>query len=140
MASCIRLENLPKAYRATVAVNDLTIQSRENDLLLGTHGRGVWILDQINALQELNAEVMASALHVFTMEPAKQIRLRGEKAHAGDMVFRGSNPAVGALVDFWLADAHDESVQLMVESFKRPDFREGVTSFLEKRPPKFDRV
>ena len=39
-----------------------------------------------------------------------------------------------------LADAHDESVKLMVESFDRPDFREGVDSFLEKRPPKFKRV
>lgn len=39
-----------------------------------------------------------------------------------------------------LADAHDESVQLMFDSFKRPDFREGVASFLEKRPPKFERV
>ncbi len=39
-----------------------------------------------------------------------------------------------------LADAHDDSVRLMFESFKRPDFREGVTSFLEKRPPKFERV
>ncbi len=91
-----------------VAVNDLVIQPRENDLVLGTHGRGVWILDQINALQELNASVMSSPLHVFTMEPAKQIRERGEKAHAGDMVFRGDNPEVGALVDFWLDEAADE--------------------------------
>ena len=39
-----------------------------------------------------------------------------------------------------LGDAHDESVRLMLESFSRPDFKEGVQSFLEKRPPKFQRV
>lgn len=39
-----------------------------------------------------------------------------------------------------LADAHAEAVQLMLESFGRPDFREGVNSFLEKRPPRFPRV
>ena len=39
-----------------------------------------------------------------------------------------------------LEDAHGDAVRLMVESFSRPDFKEGVQSFLEKRPPKFDRV
>ncbi len=39
-----------------------------------------------------------------------------------------------------LGPALDESIQLMVESFKRPDFREGVDSYLEKRPPKFARI
>ena len=34
----------------------------------------------------------------------------------------------------------DEAVKLMVESFSRPDFKEGVQSFLERRPPKFPRV
>jgi enoyl-CoA hydratase/carnithine racemase len=39
-----------------------------------------------------------------------------------------------------LGDAHAQAVRLMLESFDRPDFREGVQSFLEKRPPKFPRV
>ena len=39
-----------------------------------------------------------------------------------------------------LGPAEKEAVKLMVESFGRPDFREGVTSFLEKRAPRFPRV
>ena len=39
-----------------------------------------------------------------------------------------------------LGEAERDAVRLMLESFKRPDFREGVVSFLEKRPPKFQRV
>jgi hypothetical protein len=39
-----------------------------------------------------------------------------------------------------LEEAHDSAVRLMVESFGRPDFNEGVQSFLERRPPKFRRI
>ncbi len=39
-----------------------------------------------------------------------------------------------------LGDAHADAVQLMLDSFGRPDFKEGVQSFLEKRPPRFQRV
>ena len=45
----------------TLPFNDLVIHPRENDLVLGTHGRGIWILDQINALQELSEDVVGRA-------------------------------------------------------------------------------
>lgn len=89
--------NLP-----TLPHNDLVIHPRDNDLVLGTHGRGIWILDKINALQELTPEVIASPAHLFTVAPAYQIRQTNLKAHTGDMWFRGENPANGALVDYWI--------------------------------------
>jgi enoyl-CoA hydratase/carnithine racemase len=39
-----------------------------------------------------------------------------------------------------LDGAEQEAVRLMLESFNRPDFREGVSSFMEKRPPRFPRL
>ena len=39
-----------------------------------------------------------------------------------------------------LGPSEKDAIRLMVESFDRPDFREGVTSFMEKRPPKFERI
>jgi photosystem II stability/assembly factor-like uncharacterized protein len=114
----------------TTAVNDLVIHPRDNDLILGTHGRGIWILDNINALQELTPEVMASSLHLFSMEAAEQIRYRSEKGHNGNMIFRGSNPAPGATIDFWLGeDGKEVSLSILdgegheVATVRAPDSR-----------------
>ncbi|HUG28637.1 MAG TPA: hypothetical protein VMK53_10120, partial [Gemmatimonadales bacterium] len=85
-----------------MAHNDLAIHPRENDLILGTHSRGIWILDRLNALQELTPEVEARAVHLFSLSPAEQIRYRSEKGHNGDMLFRGENPPSGAIIDFWV--------------------------------------
>jgi hypothetical protein len=92
--------NLP-----TLPHNDLVIHPRDNDLVLATHGRGIWILDKVNALQEMTPQVLASPAHLFTVSPAYQIRQTNVKAHTGDMWYRGENPANGALVDYWLGAA-----------------------------------
>ena len=39
-----------------------------------------------------------------------------------------------------LGDAERDALRLMADSFKRPDFKEGVSSFVEKRPPRFERL
>jgi photosystem II stability/assembly factor-like uncharacterized protein len=89
----------------TLAFNDLAIHPRDNDLVLASHGRGIWILDQLTALQGLTPDVMSSAAHLFAIDPAEQIRYTNLKAHMGDMVFRGENPPNGAIVDYWLGNA-----------------------------------
>lgn len=85
----------------TVAANDLVVHPRDNDLVVATHGRGIYILDQINALQEMTPQVAGSSAHLFSVEPAEQIRYRAEKAHTGNMIFEGENPPAGAIFDFW---------------------------------------
>ena len=85
----------------TVAVNDLVIHPRDNDLVLATHGRGIYILDQVNALQEMTPAIAASAAYFFAVEPAEEIRYKSEKAHTGNMIFEGENPPEGAIFDFW---------------------------------------
>lgn len=86
----------------TLPFNDLRIHARDNDLVLATHGRGVWILDQVNAIQELTPQVLASRAHLFTIQPAEQIRYQSEKAHTGDMYWAGENPPAGAIIDYYL--------------------------------------
>ena len=87
-----------------VPVNDLTIQPREDDLVLGTHGRGIWILDQANAIRELTPAVEAKAAHLFSIGPAEMLRMTNIRAHTGDMYFRGENPSYGAIIDLWTRD------------------------------------
>ena len=84
--------------------NDITIQARDNTLVLGSHARGLWMLDQLNALQELTPAVATSSAHLFTVQPAIQFRTTNLRPHAGDMIFRGENPANGALIDYWVRE------------------------------------
>jgi len=88
----------------TQAVNDLLVHPRDNDLVLATHGRGIWILDQANALQEMTPEIARKASYLFSLEPAALVRYRGERAHTGNMIFEGANPPAAAIVDYWLRD------------------------------------
>jgi hypothetical protein len=98
----------------TLAVNDFAIHPRDNDLVLATHGRGVWILDHIAALQELTPGVLASDAHLFSIEPAEMVRYSDPYAHAGDMIFRGQNPPAGAIIDYYLRDGTPQEVKLTV--------------------------
>jgi hypothetical protein len=97
----------------TMPFNDIAIHARDNALVLASHARGIWILDGLSALQELTPSVMAKASHLFTSGPAHQIRTANLRPHAGDMVFRGENPANGAILDYWLSNAGG-SVKLSV--------------------------
>jgi hypothetical protein len=100
----------------TLPFNDLVIHPRDNDLVLGTHGRGVWILDQINALQELSEDVVGKSAHLFTIGPAVQIRRAGRAAHTGDVHYRGENPPLGAIIDYWLGEtAGDGTVEVAIQ-------------------------
>ena len=53
----------------TVPVHDMVIQPQKNDLVIGTHGRGFWILDDVAILEELSEEVLASDLHLASVRP-----------------------------------------------------------------------
>ena len=80
--------NLPR-----VPVNDFVIHPRDNDLVLATHGRGVWILDDIASLQQLTPAVMSEPAHLFPVRAAAEIRYFNPRAHEGDMVFHGAESA-----------------------------------------------
>jgi hypothetical protein len=97
-----------------VPVNDFVIQPRENDLVLGTHGRGIWILDQINAIQEHTADIEKKGSHLYSINSATMTRMASTRAHTGDMYFRGNNPPYGAIVDLWAKDSVGAGAHVLI--------------------------
>lgn len=92
----------------TVAFNDLVVHPRDNDLVLATHGRGVWILDNLNALQELTPQALNQNAVLFSIPTAERINYTRDGAHVGNMFFRGTNPRRGAVIDYYLKSAVDK--------------------------------
>lgn len=99
----------------TVPVFDFTVQPRFDDLVVGTHGRGIWILDDLHPLQEMTARVQAQPLHLFTLRNAYRFNEGFTRSVAQ---FSGENPGYGALINFWLAQApaKDEKVSVQIYS------------------------
>jgi hypothetical protein len=81
----------------------MVIQRQKHDLVLGTHGRGFWILDQIDVLRELNADIDRNRPHVFSARPGLQInRFDRGKRNQGDSYYRAPNPPDGVILDYWV--------------------------------------
>lgn len=101
----------------TVSVMDLAIQERESDVVLGTHGRAAYVLDDVSPLRELSAETMAEPLHLFPIPPAQKHRVAqtGSSRFPGSTEFRGEAEPYGALITLSLTDPElphpDEEVQ-----------------------------
>ena len=89
-----------------VAVRDLAIAQRDGDLVIATHGRGIWIIDDLSALRALTPAVLASEVAFLPTRPAQQ-RLDGQGGWPeGDAGFSGQNPAPGALISYYQKTRH----------------------------------
>ncbi|MFO0973089.1 MAG: glycosyl hydrolase [Phycisphaerae bacterium] len=102
-------ESLP-----TVAVDDLVQHPREMDLVAGTHGRSIWILDDASFLHELRPEVVAKEVHLFAIRPARPRYYLPYGGLWSERIFRASNPPKGAIIDYWLREWAGEEVKLTI--------------------------
>ncbi|MCU0356906.1 MAG: hypothetical protein MUE95_04950, partial [Cyclobacteriaceae bacterium] len=95
--------NLPK-----VPVHNLVIHSREHDVVLATHGRGIYIIDDITPLRQLTPEVMSSTLHFFNIRPAvlRDPGASSRNPSPGDDAFTGENPNSRARIVYFLNKRH----------------------------------
>ncbi|WP_243323719.1 sialidase family protein [Geothrix sp. SG200] len=113
---------LPLGDLPPVPVDDLAIQARENDLVIATHGRSLFVLDDLSVLQGLSPEVLGGELHLFTPRPVLARQLlpgnANEEGKAG--TFRGVNPPLGATFQIYLKADTGEDLSLAI---KAPDGR-----------------
>ena len=101
--------NLP-----TVPVYEITLHPRDNDMILATHGRAIWILDDLAVFQQYAAAQTAGNF-LFDVEPASQRGLADdrERGFEGNMVFFGQNPPFGARFLYHLG-ARADSVSVVI--------------------------
>jgi photosystem II stability/assembly factor-like uncharacterized protein len=108
----LNLKNLPN-----VAVHDIKIHPRENDLILATHGRSVWIFDDASPIQQMTSETLSREVRLFPVRPALRFSTRFTRYGIGDKVFTGPNPPYGALITYYLQNKPDDKTTFKVEIF-----------------------
>ena len=111
----------------TVAVDDILIHPRDRDLIAATHGRSLYVIDDIGSLEDLTPEVAARDAHLFAPAPAlARPALPGFADWNGGAVYRGENPPAGAAFTYWVREATGEPVKITVA-----DAREQPVAKLE---------
>ncbi len=96
--------NLPHA-----PVSGIVVQERFDDLVVGTYGRGFWILDDLTPLQRWTSEVAASEAHLFAPRDAYRFRPITPPSVPYSDPTEGTDPEYGASLNYWLAEAEDQA-------------------------------
>ncbi|MCC7073684.1 MAG: sialidase [Deltaproteobacteria bacterium] len=89
-----------------VPVRDLALQQREDDLVIGTHGRGIWIIDDYSPLRALDTSTLTTSVALLPGQTPQQ-RISGVGGWAnGAAAFVGENPTDGAVITYYQRDRH----------------------------------
>ncbi len=132
----------------TIAVRDLCIQKRENDLVVGTFGRGIYILDDYSPLRKLSRQVLRREASLFAVKdallyiPTRQYGLRG-KSFRGEAFYTADNPPFGAVFTYHLAESiltrkekrQAEEKKAGTGDIKRYPTKEELRAEAEEEPP-----
>jgi photosystem II stability/assembly factor-like uncharacterized protein len=89
-----------------VPVRDIVVHPREADVIVATHGRGIWIIDDITTLRNLTAAVMNQDATFLEAKPAQQRLVAQGGWVEGSAAFSGSNPPDAALITYYQRKRH----------------------------------
>ena len=96
-----------------VPVRDIQVHPRDNDLLLATHGRGLYIMDDVSALQNLTSAEATDAT-LFDVRPAVRWSMWSRDGNLGQKKWTGENPPNGALITYYLREQPPGEVNVTV--------------------------
>jgi photosystem II stability/assembly factor-like uncharacterized protein len=116
-----------------VSVRDLRVHPRERDLIVGTHGRGIWILDDARPLTEM-MEAQKKEVHLYPVRNTTRWHMYGRIENLGQRTYVAPNPEYGAYVNFFLADQPEEEVKVeildsegtLVRTITEEECKEGI--------------
>ena len=100
-----KLENLP-----TTAMDDMAIHPREKDLVIGTHGQSVWILDDTSPLAEWALSDSEQSPHIFSIRDATIFNYKKDTSYRGQAEFHGTNPVSGAIITYRLGEGSGPAI------------------------------
>src|SRR5260221_7201056 len=95
-----------KKRRPPVPVDDMTIHRRDGDLILATHGRGIWIIDDLSPLRNLTTEAIQKDVVMLTSKPAQLVIETGEQRFDGDTDYSAGGVAETASISYYLRKRH----------------------------------
>jgi photosystem II stability/assembly factor-like uncharacterized protein len=98
----------------TVAVDDILIHPRERDLIAGTHGRSLYVLDDIGALEQWTPATAEAPVTLFAPRPATAFHARTISGLWGQKMFTAKNPPFGACLDYHVKEWTGDDVSLTV--------------------------
>src|SRR5262249_38616504 len=96
---------------------DILVHPRDHDLVIATHGRSLYILDDASALSQAGPEALAKEAHLFAPRPALGAHLLpGFEEWSGNTgVYRGANPPEGAILTYWIKEDAGDPVKIAIE-------------------------
>jgi photosystem II stability/assembly factor-like uncharacterized protein len=98
----------------TVAFDDIQIHPRDHDLIVGTHGRSIYILDDITGLEGLTPAVRDSAAWLFPIRPVQPFWKAQENGLWGQDFYVADNPPAGAYINFYLRNFSIDDVSITI--------------------------
>ena len=106
-----------------ISVRDLAIQKRENDLVVGTFGRGIYVLDDYSSLREFKKENVSEEIVLFTPKNAfwyteKRILGSRRKAAQGDNFYLADNPPYGVNFTYYQANKYKSKKEIRLNQEK----------------------